>query len=99
MKGATMEVDYTKLYRECLDTNGHLRQVLADIEARAERAEEALAAAEAECAEWRQMTEWVPSQKYVWSERKDYVPHEVFSAIANDATRARLGMGRIGEAR
>jgi hypothetical protein len=59
----------------------------------------ALAAAEAECAEWRQMTEWVPSQKYVWSERKDYVPHEVLSAIANDATRARLGLGRIGEAR
>lgn len=61
---------------------------------------EALAAAEAECAEWREKAGLPPSpeDKLGWgtdSERnwEALIP----AADANDATRARLGLGRIGE--
>jgi hypothetical protein len=50
---------------------------------------QALAAAEAECAEWRELG--------MCEECDDF--SDVPAVLANDATRARLGLGRIGEAR
>ena len=49
---------------------------------------QALSAAEAECAEWR--------ERGLIDDADDY--SDVPSVLANDATRARLGLGRIGEA-
>jgi hypothetical protein len=57
--------------------------------------EAALAAAEAECAEWRELVG--RNRPPGWTERASW--EEVKSANANDATRARLGLGRIGKAR
>jgi len=91
VKGATMEAT--------IEVDRHWRK-------RAERAEEALAAAEAECAAARtalsppplQMagpTDSIvlqPSPARRWADLRQ-------AANANDATRDRLGLSRIGEAR
>jgi len=59
----------------------------------------ALAAAEAECAEWRRNSGYVDTDG-LWHVATHVPAYAVAEAAnANDATRARLGLGRIGEAR
>jgi hypothetical protein len=66
---------------------------------RAQLAEEALLAAEAECAEWRRNSGYVDTDG-LWHVATHVPAYAVAEAAnANDATRARLGLGRIGEAR
>ena len=60
---------------------------------------QALAAAEAECAEWRRNSGYVDTDG-LWHVATHVPAYAVAEAAnANDATRARLGLGRIGEAR
>jgi hypothetical protein len=73
-----------------LTNNEQLREMLGVLV-------QALAAAEAECAEWREKAgcnygKWSTDSEENYGA---FIP----SADANDATRARLGLGRIGEAR
>ncbi len=63
---------------------------------RAELAEAALAAAEAECAEWRRNSGYVDTDG-LWHVATHVPAYAVAEAAnANDATRARLGLSRIG---
>jgi hypothetical protein len=61
---------------------------------------EALSAAEAECAGWRRDAGYVGDEDGLWH-CAAHVPAWALAkeANANDSTRARLGLGRIGEAR
>ena len=57
---------------------------------------QALAAAEAECAEWRRNSGYVDTDG-LWHVATHVPAYAVAEAAnANDATRARLGLGRIG---
>jgi hypothetical protein len=77
-----------ELERECIDTERTIDRAMATLEAKVELLHQALAAAEAECAEWRDV--------YGMGGLSLGISQ---AANANDATRARLGLGRIGEAR
>lgn len=59
----------------------------------------ALAAAEAECARWRDDGGMLYDGRWVWIGDDDMPVPELTlpEADANDATRARLGLGKIGE--
>jgi hypothetical protein len=114
MKGATMEVDYKSVDMErharaieAVWPDGQHGQTyragwIAGINAVQDDLDalrEALAAAEAECAEWRRNSGYVDTDG-LWHVATHVPAYAVAQAAnANDATRARLGLGRIGEAR
>jgi hypothetical protein len=86
-----------ELERECIDTERTIDMAMATLECKVELLHQALAAAEAECAEWRRNSGYVDTDG-LWHVATHVPAYAVAEAAnANDATRARLGLGRIGE--